>query len=225
MKTILIAEDNADLTKVLSLYLSSEGYNVLTSADGLEALSLFNDNQVDLIITDIMMPHLDGYALIKKVREISDVMIFALSAKNQDHDKILGLNIGADDYITKPYNPLEVVARVNSAFRRINSSQTKQTTLLLDGLKLDTNNVMAYKKDELLDLTITEFKILKLLLEHPGQILSKAKISEHVNGAYFENDENTITVHISRIREKIGKRSDGSEFIKTIRGLGYKIEK
>lgn len=226
MGNILIAEDNKELSKVLVLYLNSEGYNVFVAEDGLKALEIFKENDIDLCILDIMMPKIDGYEVITSIRDESDIPIFILSAKNEDNDKILGLNIGADDYITKPFNPLEVVARVNAAFRRILRRGKLITGIIeMEDLTLDLEKYQVLKNRKVVDMTVTEFKILKTLLERPGQIYSKVKISEKVNGEYFESDENTITVHISHIRDKIGKRKNGEEYIKTVRGLGYKIER
>lgn len=225
MGTILIAEDNKEISKGLKLYLQAEGYTVYIGDNGAKALKIFNTEKIDLGIFDIMMPEMDGYDLITKIRKTSDMPIFILSAKNHDNDKILGLNIGADDYITKPFNPLEVVARVKAAFRRITKTENVKKHLIYDNINLDCINYKVYKDDELLDLTITEFKTLKLLMARPGQIFSKVRISEYLNGEYFESDENTITVHISRIRSKLGKNPMGKDYITTVRGLGYKIEK
>lgn len=227
-KKILIAEDNPEISKVLKLYLNSAGYEVVSVDNGLSGLKKSKEIEFDLGIIDVMMPIMDGYELITKIRKFSNMPLLILSAKSEDSDKIQGLNIGADDYITKPFNPLEILARVNSSLRRYNrlnnNKSETSSTLILGELKLDTNTCKLLKNNEEITLTATEYKILKLFMERPNHIFSKIQISEYINGEYYENDDNVITVHISHIRDKIGINQNGHEFIKTVRGLGYKIE-
>jgi len=226
-KNILIAEDDKDIVDILILYLKNEKHNIFTAENGEEAYEIFKNNTIHICLFDIMMPKLNGYDLIKKIREESNVPIIILSAKNQDTDKIIGLNIGADDYITKPFNPLELVARVQATLRRNYDFNTEKikTEYRIKDLTLNTESFTAYKNGEVLYLTPTELKILMLLMKEPGKIFTKVQIYENIIGEYFQSDDNTLMVHISRLREKIEDDPKNPEYIKTIRGLGYKIEK
>ena len=227
--TILIAEDDKDIVNLLKLYLESNGYRTVTAENGAAAYKLVRQEKIDLAVLDIMMPEMDGYELAVKIRETYDFPIIFLSAKNQDHDKILGLNLGADDYMTKPFNPLEIIARINSNLRRAYQLgyEIKDVSYLLQngGLILDMDAMTVKKDGENVFLTPTEFKILALLMKNPGRVFTKAQIYQSINGDFYESDENSIIVHISKIRDKLGDDSKNPEFIKNIRGLGYKIEK
>lgn len=227
---ILVAEDNQDIIELLKLYLENEGFMVFEARNGVEALKVLERTQVDLAVIDIMMPEMNGYELTKRIREKSNIPIIILTAKNQDSDKILGLNIGADDYLTKPFNPLEIIARIQCNLRRfyeLNQDFPKQeqsNKLLAGELTLDMDNFTLYRAGEEIILTPTEYKILLLLMKAPGRIYTKVQLYEKINGEYFENDDNTMMVHISRLREKIEKDSKNPAYIKTVRGLGYKFE-
>lgn len=224
---ILIAEDDKDIIDILKLYLENEEYTIFVSENGEDAYNLFKNNEIHVCIFDIMMPKLNGYELTKKIREESKVPILILSAKNQDVDKIIGLNIGADDYISKPFNPLELVARVKAMIRRnydFNTEESK-TIYKVKDLTLNTESFTIYKNNEMLNLTPTELKILMMLMKEPGKIFTKVQIYENIIGDYFQTDDNTMMVHISRLREKIEDDPKNPQYIKTIRGLGYKIEK
>lgn len=225
---ILIVEDSNEISKILKLYLEGEGYSVFIAENGLDGLDIVKNNRIDLAILDIMMPKMDGYELTQEIRKLSNMPILILSAKNEDNDKIIGLNIGADDYITKPFNPLEIVARVNASIRRYyhmsSNGESGNGVLRLGELTLDTNSCRLTKEAEEISLTATEYKILALLMRTPNRIFSKVQISEHINGEYFETDDNSVTVHISHIRDKIGLNKNGQQYIKTVKGLGYKIE-
>ena len=228
---ILIAEDDKDIVELLKLYLENANYSTIAAYDGKTALGLVLSEKPDLAILDIMMPELNGYELTKKIRQKSSIPILFLTAKNQDSDKILGLNLGADDYITKPFNPLEVVARVHANIRRCqqlnptDNPQPDDSTLSVGALRLDTKSFTLHKNDAEIPLTPTEFKILAMLMEKPGRVFTRVQIYERVNGEYFENDDNTMMVHISKLREKIEDDSKKPVYLKTVRGLGYKIEK
>jgi len=224
---ILIAEDDKDIVEVLRLYLTNEGFDVVAAYNGKDAMDIIDSRKIDLCIFDIMMPVMNGYELIKKTREKYTMPIIVLSAKNADSDKILGLNIGADDYVTKPFNPLEVVARVNSSLRRKNefTSEKKDKDILKVGdLYLDKKMIKLTKGDVDIPITPMEFKILSILMESPGRVYTKVQIYEIINGEYFESDENTLMVHMSKLREKIEDDPKKPMYIKTIRGLGYKME-
>ena len=230
MYKILIAEDESDIIELLRLYLENAGFIVIGAADGIEALNIIESEHIDLAIFDIMMPRLDGYQLIRKVREKHNFPIMVLSAKNQDSDKILGLDLGADDYLTKPFNPLEIVARVKSALRRFyklndNAQEQNSGIIRVGEVTLNLVSMSADKNGEEIPLTPTEFKILSLLMQNPGRVFTRTQIYESVMGEYYESDDNTIMVHISKIREKIEKDSKKPEYLITVRGLGYKIAK
>jgi DNA-binding response OmpR family regulator len=227
---ILVAEDDTDIQEVLRLYLVNSGFEVVSAYDGSEAYELMLSEKPDLALLDIMMPVINGYELTKKIREISNIPIIILSAMNADSDKILGLDIGADDYITKPFNPLEVIARIQSNLRRkykLDSSAAEGNgdMLTVGELKLDTKKFILYKNGEEIMLTPTEFKILSLFMEKPGMVFTKAQIYQRINGDFYETDDNTMMVHISKLRDKLGDNSKSPTYIKTVRGLGYKIEK
>lgn len=227
---ILVVEDDEDIVQILKLYLENEGFYVHVAQDGVEAMALIQKESIDLALLDLMMPRMNGYELMKRIREISNIPIIILTAKNQDSDKILGLNIGADDYLTKPFNPLEIIARVRSNLRRfydlnVDKGVKQEETKLIQGeLTLDLETFTLYKLDKEIILTPTEYKILNLLMKAPGRIYTKVQLYEKINGEYFENDDNTMIVHISRLREKIEEDSKNPKYIKTVRGLGYKFE-
>ena len=221
--SILIAEDDGDIRDLLRLYLESEGYRVLEAADGAAALALARENMPDMAILDVMMPELNGYELTRALRKFSDIPILILSAKSQDNDKILGLNLGADDYITKPFNPVEIVARVKAQIRR--ATRENSTTLTVGELSLDTATFQLTKNGQPIALTPMEYKILALLMRSPGRIFTKIQLYEGAVGNYFEGDDNTMMVHISKLREKIEDDPKDPRYIITVRGLGYKIEK
>lgn len=227
---ILVAEDDQDIVQLLKLYLENEGFSVLEANNGFEALEILKETKVDLAVLDIMMPKMNGYELTKKMREISNIPIIILTAKNQDSDKILGLNMGADDYLTKPFNPLEIIARIHSNLRRfyqLNNElplKDEGNQLVIGKLTLNLDTCTLYKEGVEILLTPTEYKILLVLMKAPGRIYTKVQLYEKINGEYFENDDNTMMVHISRLREKIEEDSKNPTYIKTVRGLGYKLE-
>lgn len=227
--TILIAEDDRDIVNLLKLYLESNGYRTVTAENGTDAYKLILEEKIDLAVLDIMMPEMDGYELAVKIREKHDFPIIFLSAKNQDNDKVLGLNLGADDYMTKPFNPLEIIARINSNLRRAYELgyEVKDVSSQLQngGLVLDMDAMTVKRDGESIFLTPSEFKILALLMKNPGKVFTKAQIYQSINGDFYESDENSIIVHISKIRDKLGDNSKNPQYIKNIRGLGYKIEK
>ena len=221
--SILIAEDDSDIRGLLRLYLESEGYRVLEAEDGAQALTLAREETPDMAILDVMMPKLNGYELTRALRKFSDIPILILSAKSQDNDKILGLNLGADDYITKPFNPVEIVARVKAQLRR--SARENSAVLTVGDLSLDTASFQLTKGGQTISLTPMEYKILALLMRSPGRIFTKIQLYEGAVGTYFEGDDNTMMVHISKLREKIEDDPKDPRYIITVRGLGYKIEK
>ena len=227
---ILIAEDEQDIAELLKLYLENEGYCVFWAGNGVEALKILEREDISLAVLDIMMPRMDGYELTRRIRETSNIPILILSARDKSNDKILGLNLGADDYMAKPFDPLEIVARVNSNLRRfyqLNTEKPKREEsyiLKVGDLSLDTQTLVLKKKGEEVLLTPMEYKILALLMKKPGTIYTKVQIYESTSGEYFESDDNTIMVHTSNLRDKIEDNPKNPRYIKTIRGVGYKIE-
>lgn len=221
---ILVAEDDREIANSIGIYLKNEKFNVFYAYDGFEAIDIFKEKKIDLIIMDLMMPNLSGEEAIMKLRNISYVPIIILSAKSEDYDKVMGLNIGADDYITKPFNPLELIARVRSNLRRHYSYDKVQKTdvIIIGNIKLNLNEKNVYVDDELVTLTSIEYKILKLLMTNPNKVFSIEQIYENVwNEPAIE--AKTVTVHIRRIREKIEIDPKNPMYLKVQWGLGYKF--
>lgn len=220
---ILIAEDDADIRALLRLYLEGDGFWVLEAEDGTTALVLAREHAPDMAILDIMMPGMNGFELTRALRKYSEIPILILSAKSQDNDKILGLNLGADDYIAKPFNPVEIVARVKAQLRR--AARNSSDVITVRELSLDTAAFQLTKSGIPIPLTPMEYKILALLMRSSGRIFTKIQLYEGAIGNYFEGDDNTMMVHISKLREKIEDDPRNPRYIITVRGLGYKLEK
>ncbi|GIP36169.1 response regulator transcription factor [Paenibacillus sp. J2TS4] len=229
--TILIADDEEEIRELLSLYMEKERFKVLEAANGLEVLKLLEEHTVDLILLDIMMPNMNGLEALKEIRKSQYIPIILLSAKGEDYDKILGLGLGADDYISKPFNPLEVTARVGAQLRRYHrfgmvADEADSQGLIRSGeLTLDQESCIVTRNGEELPLTSMEYKIALLLMRHPGKVFTKRKIFESVWEEAYYGDDNTIMVHISKIREKLEVDPRNPVYIKTVRGIGYKWEK
>lgn len=225
---VLVVDDEKEIRDAIDIYLRGEGINVIKSGDGFEALEILDKEDIHLVVLDIMMPKLDGMRTCLKIRKSRNIPIILLSAKSEDSDKILGLNIGADDYVTKPFNHLELVARVKSQLRRYDYPLNRENTqdlIVIKDLTIDTVNKQVSLRGENIKLTATEYKILTLLASHPGRIFSIKEIYERVWEEPFYKSENTVTVHIRRMREKIEINSKEPEYIKVVWGLGYKIDK
>jgi DNA-binding response OmpR family regulator len=227
---ILVVDDDREIAAAIEKLLNREGYDVIKAYDGLQALAAVAENQIHLILLDIMMPRLDGLSATLKIRGSKNIPIIMLSAKSEDSDKILGLTMGADDYVTKPFNPQELVARVKSQLRRYmhlgdmtNCSRTSQITV--GGLCLDTEAKQLMVDGEPVRLTAKEYKILELLMSNPGIVFSAEKIYETVWKEIAYSVENTVMVHIRRIREKIEINPKEPKYLKVVWGIGYKIEK
>ena len=226
---ILLAEDDEDIVKLLKLYLENEGFVTFRAKDGVDASEIFDKEKIDLALVDIMMPRMNGYELTKYIRQKSNIPIIILSAAQLDSDKILGLNLGADDYMVKPFNPLELIARINANLRRFykfgNAQDDDTGKITIGELTLDTNTLTLEKRGVPVNLTATEYKILLMLMKSPPRVLTKMQIYAELHGDYHAHDANTILVHISNIRDKIEDDPKNPRYIKTLRGLGYKIEK
>ena len=224
--TILVADDEKEIRELLRLYLENSGYKVVEAEDGQQALDIMRSKQIDLCVLDIMMPKKDGYHVLQELRKESNIPVLILSAKDADADKILGLNLGADDYMAKPFNPLEAVARVNSNIRRfysLGTSALSRETIKVRDLELDIESCELTKSGELIDLTSVEYKIMELFMKHPGKVFTKQQIYEYGWGEEYLIADNNIMVCISKLRDKLSE--DPMEYIKTIRGLGYRLEK
>lgn len=225
-KHILIADDEKEILSLLRLYLENAGYQVSEASDGASAYTLIQTGGIDLAILDVMMPKLDGYTLIRRIREHSDLPIIVLSARSETTDKIMGLGLGADDYIAKPFDGLEVIARVEACLRRLSRTKVSPSPapslLTVRDLTLDTSACVLIKDGTSIELTSIEYRILKLFMESPGRVFTKKQIYEAAWGDDYVVDDNNIMVYISKIREKLGERS-GASYIRTIRGLGYKL--
>lgn len=224
--SILVADDEQGIIDFVTLYLEKDGYTVFTATDGEDAWAHIQQEKIDLAILDIMMPKMNGYQLIKKIRAEKNIPIIFLTAKDASADKVLGLDIGADDYVTKPFDPLELVARVSAQLRRFYSLGAQEINspkkIDLHDLTLDLEQCLLFKGNEQIALTSIEFKILRLLMSSPGRVFTKKQIYEAVWEDTYIVDDNNIMVYISRLREKLGTREEES-YIQTIRGLAYKI--
>ena len=225
---ILICDDDKEIAGAIEIYLRNEGYTVFKAFDGVEALNVVRNQSLHLIIMDVMMPKLDGVQATMKIREEKNIPIIMLSAKSEDYDKITGLNVGADDYITKPFNPLELIARVKSQLRRyvnLGSLEQRKGVFKSGGLEVDDDEKVVRVDGEYVTVTPTEFGILKLLTENAGKVFSMEQIYENVWNEPAYNPENTVAVHIRRIREKIEINPKNPKYLKVVWGIGYKIEK
>ncbi|TBL81830.1 response regulator transcription factor [Paenibacillus thalictri] len=227
-QTILLVDDEKDIIDLLEIYLKNEGYRLLRAGNGFEALEVLRKEEIDLIILDIMMPKMDGMEACIKIREQKNMPIIMLSAKSQDMDKILGLSTGADDYVTKPFNPLELVARIKSQLRRYTRlnvpRENKEEEIEVDDLFINTSTREVKVDGRDVKLTPREFAILELLARHRGKVWSIEKIYETVWGEAFFESDNTVMVHIRKIREKIEEQPRKPKFIKTVWGVGYKVD-
>ena len=226
--TILVCDDDKEIVDAIEIYLIQEGYQVVKAYDGEQALEMLRTKKIDLMVIDVMMPKLDGIRATFQARKTSSIPIIILSAKTEDADKILGLNVGADDYVTKPFNPLELLARVKSQMRRytsLGSIAEKSNVIKIGGLELDKDAKEVRVEGEPVKLTATEYGILQLLMENAGKVFSIDQIYEKVWNELSFAPENTVSVHIRRIREKIEINPKEPKYLKVVWGIGYKIEK
>ena len=227
MYNILVCDDEKDIVSALKIYLTADGYQIYEAYNGKEALEIIKNQEIHLVLMDIMMPEMDGISAMIKIREISNLPVILLTAKSEDTDKILGLTVGADDYVTKPFNPVEVQARVKSQLRRymqLGGGSIKQDSLVIGGIELDDRTKEVSLDGEKVSLTRTEYDILKLLMEHPGQVFSPNQIYEKVWNDNPFGTENTVAVHIRHLREKIEINPAEPRYLKVVWGRGYKIE-
>ena len=226
MYTILVCDDEKDIVNAIKIYLKAEGYNVICASNGKQAIDLLVTNEVHLILMDIMMPQMDGITAIAQLRENINLPVIFLTAKSEDTDKVLGLNIGADDYVTKPFNPVELMARIKSQLRRYTllGGMVKHTSLLkIGGIVLDDEGRSVTLDGDPVSLTPLEYEILKLLMQNPGKVFSSAEIYKRVWNDPSWGAEGTVAVHIRHLREKIEINPGEPRYIKVVWGQGYKI--
>ena len=227
MARILICDDEKDIVSALRIYLEAEGYETLSAANGKEALALLAENTVHLVLLDIMMPEMDGISALSRIRELSNVPVIFLTAKSEDTDKVLGLNVGADDYITKPFNPVEMLARVRSQLRRylqLGGGQTRGSALRIGGVELDDRCKQVTVDGEPVSLTPREYDILKLLMQSPGEVFAPKTIYRRVWNEEPYGAESTVAVHIRHLREKLEIDPAAPRYIKAVWGQGYKFD-
>lgn len=231
MNNILVCDDEEDIVKALEIYLSSDGYNVITAKNGKELLDLLDERggEIDLILLDIMMPIMDGISAMAALRERFNIPVILLTAKSEDADKVLGLNIGADDYVTKPFNPIELLARVRSQVRRYTmlggaKRESSEDIISVGSIEMDTKKRTVTVDGEPVALTATEYDILRLFLTHPGEVFSTKSIYKEVWKQVPIGEENTIAVHIRHLREKIEIDPAEPRCLKVVWGQGYKLE-
>lgn len=227
MYNILVCDDEKDIVSALKIYLTADGYRVFEAYNGREALEVLKSQEIHLVLMDIMMPVMDGISAMVKIREVSNVPVILLTAKSEDTDKVLGLTVGADDYVTKPFNTVELQARVKSQLRRymqLGGGSIRKDTITIGGIELNDRTKEVTLDGEKVALTRTEYDILKLLMEHPGQVFSPNQIYEQVwNDNPFRN-ENTVAVHIRHLREKVEYNPAEPRHLKVVWGRGYKME-
>lgn len=225
-KKVLLVDDEENILDVCSRYLVREGYEVSTSVNGIEALDMYQSVNPDIVVLDIMMPEMDGWQVAEKIREEHDTPIIMLTALGQEKDRIYGLTIGADDYVTKPFSPRELLLRVKNVLRRTYSEgrEGQQEVLKWKGLLIDRHKRKVISRGNEVEMTVKEFELLSLLAQHPAQVFSKSQLIETLWGYEYLGDANTINVHIRRLREKIENDPSDPQWIKTVWGIGYKFE-
>lgn len=227
METILIADDEEEIVKLISFYMRNNGYRIFKAGSGKEALKVFEQEDIDLMILDIMMPMMDGKEVLKQVRKKSQVPVLFLSAKGDDLDKIEGLVLGADDYLSKPFNPMELMARVQAVLRRSSKhvkTEEQDSAKVIGDLLLDEKTCRLYKKKVDLKLTAQEYKLINFMMKNANRVFTKAQLYEQVWEADALGDDNIIMVYVSKLREKIEDHPKEPQFIKTVKGLGYIFE-
>lgn len=227
MYNILVCDDEKDIVSALKIYLMADGYQVYEAYNGKEALEVLSKNEIHLVLMDIMMPEMNGISAMVKIRETSNVPVILLTAKSEDTDKVLGLTVGADDYVTKPFNPVEVQARVKSQLRRymqLGGGTVKKESICIGGIELDDRTKEVTLDGEKVSLTRTEYDILKLLMENPGKVFSPNQIYEAVWKDNPYGTENTVAVHIRHLREKVEYNPAEPRYLKVVWGRGYKVE-
>ena len=221
---LLLVDDDPDLLYTLEKYLQKAGYTTVLANNGKSAIETFNTEKPDAALIDVMMPELDGFEVVKKIRSESDIPIILLTARSDETDKVVGLELGADDYVTKPFSPREVVARLKAIMRRGNQKQENPSKITIGKITIDKNTRSVIRENSPIQLTKTEFDILLTLMESPEQVFTRDQIIDKVLGYTYEGFERTIDAHIRNIRKKIEPDANNPDYIKTVFGVGYKIE-
>lgn len=225
MTGILIVDDEENIRNLLNAYLNAEEYTVYAAADGKEGLAMFRRYHPDLVVLDIMLPGMDGLQVLQQIRRESEVYVLMLTAKSEETDRIIGLTVGADDYLTKPFSPRELVARVKAILRRGRVADPNEGRMLhFEHLRIDGQRHEVWRGDELIDLTALEFKLLKTLANYPGMVFSREQLLQQVWGYDFYGDERVVDVHVGHIRQKLESDPANPQFITTVRGVGYKFD-
>ena len=227
MARILICDDEKDIVSALTIYLQAEGYETVPAYNGREALEILRGQEVQLVLLDVMMPEMDGISALSKIRQESNVPVILLTAKSEDTDKVLGLNVGADDYVTKPFNPVELIARVRSQLRRylqLGGGTAREDTMKLGGIEIDDKKKTVTRDGEPVSLTPREYDILKFLMQHPGEVFSPSELYRRVWNEEPYGAESTVAVHIRHLREKLEITPAQPRWIKAVWGQGYKLE-
>ena len=229
MYNILVIDDEKEIVDLVELYLKNTDYNIIKAYDGIEAINVIDKNKIHLAIVDIMLPNLNGYSVISKIRDNLNIPIIVISAKVEGYDKILALDMGADDYVTKPFDPLELIARINAQIRRVygysDFYKNVKNIIEIEDLKLDLEGCKLTKNNKEIKLTSTEFKIIELFMKNPNKVFTKKNLFESIWDEMYIAEDNAIMVQISKIRDKIETNTKDPKYIKTIRGVGYKFEK
>lgn len=232
MVNVLIVDDEAEIVELLTIYLRNNGYQVYGVYDCQNALKTLREKKIDIILLDVMLPKMDGFQLIKEIRKCYDLPVMFLSAKGEDMDKIYGLGLGADDYMAKPFNPLEVVARLQALLRRYQKSKPellesgqRESNIRFDAYTMNTDSCEVWKDDQRIELTSVEYKLLLFLVQNPNRVFTKCQLYENVWEEEYNGDENIIMVYICKLRERIEDDPKQPRYIKTIRGLGYRFER
>ena len=224
MTSILVIDDEDSILKVVEAYLQAENYEVHFARDGEQGLAAFRRFKPELIILDIMLPKIDGLEVLQQIRRESDVYVMMLTAKSEETDRIIGLTVGADDYLTKPFSPRELIARVKAILRRDRNTHSENEILNFAHIRIDTQRHQVWRDDNEIELTALEFNLLKTLATYPGMVLSREQVLQKVWGYDFYGDERVVDVHIGRIRQKLESDPANPQFVLTIRGVGYKFE-
>ncbi|SMC80520.1 response regulator transcription factor [Sporomusa malonica] len=221
--SVLLVDDDAKLVKLLKIYFEKDGFIAYTAADGIDALKAVRAHRPDIMVLDLMMPGIDGWEVCRRLRKDNDIPIIMLTARDEESDRLVGLELGADDYVTKPFSSKEVVARAKAILRRTNRAVLRKEAIKIGGLTMDMDSYQVSRDGQVVELTPTEFKIVELLATNPGKVYSRLQIAEQVHGYTFEGYERTIDAHIKNLRRKLEANHKEPVYIQTVYGLGYKL--
>lgn len=222
-RTVLVVEDEAEIADVVRQYLERDGYRVVVCGDGAQALAEFGRLRPDLVLLDLLLPGADGYEVVRRIRAVAPTPVVMLTARGEEHDKLIGLELGADDYITKPFSPREVVARVRAVLRRAQNGLTAPAIIRVHDLEIDDERHVMRRGGEPIDLTPTEFKLLLTLARSPGRAFTRLQLIDHVQGYAFEGYERTVDAHVKNLRQKLERDPRHPRYILTVHGVGYRL--